>query len=214
MYLSHYVDIPPEFMGETCDANDEDPYYANWITNDDRDTYESFIRVINGTKALELFMDLLDTAKSAKGNLAKYQIEMINKGYFPFANIKLKKLLDVHIISGKNSNEYFEAKFEETSETFNYIDEDTPADEVISIIQEKLGEDFGDSEILDSVSDAFTAALEFSQGSANLISLVFTVVKAPLIFMDKLAPNLAVVAMLNSVSGRLALLVMRAIGGR
>ena len=51
MYLSHYVDIPPEFMGETCDANDEEPYYANWITNDDRDTYESFIRVINGVKA-------------------------------------------------------------------------------------------------------------------------------------------------------------------
>ena len=221
MYLSHYVDIPPEFIGETCDANDEEPYYANWITNDDRDTYESFIRVINGVKEVEDFMNVLDLAKSAKDKLVDYQTEMVEKGFFPFVNNKFEEFLEdfaTSEISGGNVSEYFKEKFgekfEEISELFNYIDEDTPEDEVISKIQERLGKNFLDSGLLESVTDAFTAALEFSIGSVNPITAAFTMAKVPLIFINTLAPKAAVLAMLNSVSGRAAERFMRSIGGR
>lgn len=216
MYLSHYVDIPPEYIGETCDANDEEPYYANWITNDDRDAYENFIRVINGVKAVEEFMNLLDSAKSLKEKLEDYQKEIIEKGFFPFVKDKLKKHFQKFLdgtspISGKNATEYYQEKFEEISEHFNYIDENTPEDEVIEQIQVRLGKDFVDSDLLDCVSDAFTASLETAIGSANPITAAFTIAKLPLMFMNTLAPKAAVVGMLYNLSGRLAGRVLRII---
>ena len=218
MYLSHYVDIPPAYMGETCDANDEEPYYANWITDDDRDVYESFIRVINGVKAVEEFTNALDFIKGAKGKLEDYQKEIMKKGFFGFVKDKFKKnfkkfLKDYgsSLISGKSPSDYFKEKIDEIAEHFNYIDEDTPEDEVISKIQERLGKDFVDSESLDCVSDAFTAAFETAIGNLSPITAAFTIAKLPLMFMTTLAPKAAVASMLYSLSGRLAGRVMRVI---
>lgn len=52
MYLSHYVDIPPEYLG-SCNENDEEPYLANWITNEDRSTYRNFLQNIHKIEVVE-----------------------------------------------------------------------------------------------------------------------------------------------------------------
>jgi hypothetical protein len=218
MYLSHYIDIPPAYIGETCNANDEEPYYANWITDDDRDVYESFIRVINGVKAVEEFMNALDFLKGAKGKLEDFQKDIIEKGFYDFVKDKFKKkfkdfLKDFgsNLISGKSPREYFKDKFDEIAEHFNYIDEDTPEDEVISKIQEKLGKDFLDSDMLDCASDAITASFETAIGNLSPITAAFTIAKLPLMFLTTLAPKAAVTSMLYSLSGRVAGRVMRII---
>ena len=218
MYLSHYVDIPADSLGGACNDNDEGPYYANWITNDDRDAYESFIRVINGVKAVEEFMNLLDIAKDMKGKLEDYQNEIIENGFSKFVRNKIEKFLKdnlrdfgSNLIDGKSPGEYFEEKFNEIAEHFNFIDEDTPEDEIISKINEKLGKDFVDSESLDAVKDAFAVAFETAIGSVTPITAAITIAKLPLLFLTTLAPKAAVAGMLYNLSGRLAGRVERVI---
>ena len=80
MYLSHYVDIPPAYLGG-CKKNDESPYYANWITNDDRDVYDSFLRVLDGLNKMEDFRNLLNTVKDTKSNINNNKdLELIELG--------------------------------------------------------------------------------------------------------------------------------------
>lgn len=218
MFLSHFVDIPVGAIGDTCDANDEGPYYENWITDDDREAYENFIRVINGAKAVEEYINLLDIAKDAKGKLEDYQKEIIEKGVFNFFRDKFKKYAPKFIkdfgsslIAGKTPSEYFKEKCEEFAEHFEFIDEDTPEDEVISAIQERLSKDFVDSESLDCVSDAFSASFETAIGSVSPITTAITIAKLPLLFLTTLAPKAAVAGMIYSLSGRVAGRVMRVI---
>ena len=166
----------------------------------------------------EEFMNLLDIAKDMKGKLEDYQNEIIENGFSKFVRNKIEKFLKdnlrdfgSNLIDGKSPGEYFEEKFNEIAEHFNFIDEDTPEDEIISKINEKLGKDFVDSESLDAVKDAFAVAFETAIGSVTPITAAITIAKLPLLFLTTLGPKAAVAGMLYNLSGRLAGRVERVI---
>lgn len=62
MYISHYLDIPAQYQG-SCSENDEEPYYANWITNDDRDVYVSFLNAMNAIETVEKIRNAISDIK-------------------------------------------------------------------------------------------------------------------------------------------------------
>jgi hypothetical protein len=84
MYLSHYVDMPDSQVGDTCDVNDESQYLSNWITNDDRNVYDSFL---SESSALDLTaktvtaIDAANSFKSAPENYRKAKKAVIEDGW-------------------------------------------------------------------------------------------------------------------------------------
>ena len=218
MYLSHYVDIPAIYLEGSCSKHDNSPYYANWITDDDRDVYESFLRVNNGLKGLDELMNLLDLAKGIKGDFEDYQKEAINSGFFGFVKYEAEKnfqdyLVDYgsELIDGKTPSEYFQGKIEEFAEHFNFIDEDGTAEEIISVIRGQLSKDFANIDTLETACDAVSAAFDVAINNANPFTAALTMVKLPMLLITTLGPKAAVAGMLYSLSGRIAGRLMRAI---
>ena len=67
MYLSHYVDMSPSHYGSTCSHHSESSRYAAWITNDDRNAYNSFLSIVNLTDKVTAFSDAIGTASLLSG---------------------------------------------------------------------------------------------------------------------------------------------------
>ncbi|TPW71073.1 hypothetical protein [Schumannella sp. 10F1B-5-1] len=64
MYLSHYIDMSPSHVGDTCDYNSESQYYSAWITNDDRQAYDQFLGTIGVSNAVGAFANGIAAAKT------------------------------------------------------------------------------------------------------------------------------------------------------
>ena len=219
MYLSHYVDIPPAYLGG-CKKNDESPYYANWITNDDRDVYDSFLRVLDGLNKMEDFRNLLNTVKDIKGKIDDFEEYFYENDFCGYVKKQLKdkakdELKDFgynYVLEGQSLSEYLEGKMDELTEYFeNSESTGSPEDEAIKKITESISKKFITQESVESVLDAFGVVFEMAAGSFSLFTASITMVNLPLLFITTLGPKAAVAGMLYSLSGRLAGRVLRVI---
>ena len=143
MYISHYLDIPAEYQG-SCSKNDEEPYYANWITNDDRDVYVSFLNTIHAIETVEkirnAISDVKDFVEDTKGDL-----DAIQEGYFlnhstDKVKDKVKDFLKdsaIDLLSGKTPKEIIQEKVGELVEYFET--QEMPEEDIIKEVQESLG---------------------------------------------------------------------------
>lgn len=219
MYLSHYVDIPPAYLGG-CKKNDEEPYYANWITNDDRDVYDSFIRVLDGLNKMDDFRNLLNNLKDIKEKFDDLEELFYERDFCGYAKNQLKdkgkdELKEFgynHVLEGQSLSEFLESKMDELTEYFeNSASTGSPEDEAIKQITESISKKFITQESVESVLDAFGVVFEMAAGSFSLFGAAITMANLPLLFITTLGPKAAVTGMLYSLSGRLAGRVLRVI---
>ena len=64
MFMSHYIDMPAEHAGSSANHNCNDGYYSKWITNEDRNVYDTYI---NQQRKIEYGFDLANGISSAIG---------------------------------------------------------------------------------------------------------------------------------------------------
>ena len=215
MYISHYLDIPAEYQG-SCSENDEEPYYANWITNDDRDVYVSFLNTIHAIEIVEkirnAISDVKDFVEDAKGDL-----DAIQEGYFLSHSIdkvkdKVKDFLKdsaIDLLSGKTPKEIIQEKVGELEEYFETSE--MPEEDIIKEVQESLGREILSKDLAEGIFDSIDAVVDLAIGEIGLFSAVTTMINVPLMIFTSLAPKAALAGMLFSLSGRLAGRVERVI---
>ena len=208
MYISHYFDIPAEYQG-SCSANDEEPYYANWITNDDRDVYVSFLNAIHAVETVERIRNAISDIKDFVGDVSD-GIDAIQEGYFLSYSIDKVKdnigdfLKDsaYDLLSGKTPKEIIQEKIGELTEKFETTE--LPEEAIIKEVQESLGRDVLSKDLAESIFDSVDAIIDLSIGEIGLFNAVTTMINVPLLIFTSLAPKAALAGMLMSLSGRLA----------
>lgn len=62
MYMSHYIDIPTGVQFYVDETMSDDGYYSAWITNDDRNAYNTYL---NGVHLAESMLEISKTIVSA-----------------------------------------------------------------------------------------------------------------------------------------------------
>ena len=205
MYISHYLDIPAQYQG-SCSKNDEGSYYANWITNDDRDVYVSFLNAIHAIEIVEKIRNVLSDVKS----FVEEDLDAVQEGYFVSHSIdKLKDNIGeflqdqaMELLSGKTPKEIIQ---ERIGELVEYFETSTlPEEDIIKEVQESLGRDVLSKDLADSLFDSLDAIIDISVGNIGLFSAVTTMINVPLLVFTSLAPKAALAGMLFSLSGRLA----------
>ena len=208
MYISHYLDIPAQYQG-SCSENDEEPYYANWITNDDRDVYVSFLNAIHAIETVEKIRNAISDIKSFKEGLDG-DLEALQEGYFLSHQIdkvkdNIKDFLKdqaFELLSGKTPKEIIQERIGELTEYFETTE--MPEENIIKEVQESLGRDVLSKDLADSLFDSIDAIIDLSLGNIGLFSAVTTMINVPLLIFTSLAPKAALAGMLFSLSGRLA----------
>lgn len=205
MYISHYLDIPAQYQG-SCSENDEEPYYANWITNDDRDVYVSFLNTIHAIEIVEKIRNAMSDIKSfVEGDLDPIQEDYFISHSIDKVKDKIEEFVEEQakeLLSGKTPKEIIQERIGELTEYFETSD--LPEEDIIKEVQESLGRDVLSGDLADSLFDSLDAIINISVGNIGLFSAVTTVLNVPLLVFTSLAPKAALAGMLFSLSGRLA----------
>ena len=204
MYLSHYIDIPPEYLGG-CSKNDEEPYYANWITNDDRAVYDSFLKTIRAIEIVEVIRNTISDITSILDSL-----DVVLEYYYlsesaKNTKVKIEQLIkegSLELTSGKTVKEIFEENKDILMEYFENTE--LPEEVIIDKVKENIGRDVISKDLGKSILDSIDAYVALSVGDISLFSAVKTMIDVPLQIFTTLAPKAAVAGMLYSLSGRLA----------
>ena len=205
MYISHYLDIPAQYLG-SCSENDERRYYANWITNDDRDVYVSFLNAMHAIETVEKIRNAISNIK----DFVEDGLDDIQESYFISHSIdKLKDNIGdflkdqaFELLSGKTPKEIIQERMGELAELFDTTE--LPEEDIIKQVQESLGRDVLSKDLAESLYDSLDAIVDISIGNIGLFSAVTTMINAPLLIFTSLAPKAALTGMLYSLSGRLA----------
>ena len=205
MYLSHYIDIPYEYLGTTCSENDEEPYLANWITNQDRITYQNFLQTIHRTEILEkcrkIFSDITDVVD---------RISLVEEVFF---EKKYAGLVE-HIIEDLFEDGKIDNPLEETPEKIitEYIDHiidlfkstNLSEEEVIKEVQESIGKSVLSEDMRSGLFGTINVIFQMSIGAATIIPAVTTMLNFAVLMYTSLVPKAAHVGMLYSLSMRVA----------
>ena len=107
MYLSHYLDIPPDYLG-SCSQNDEEPYLANWITIEDRATYDNFLNVIHKIEILEKFKSMFSEITDIVSKFESFEKAFLEKNYADLVHDQLffTKKRQIYVNFGKDPKRF------------------------------------------------------------------------------------------------------------
>lgn len=211
MYLSHYVDVPTSYRKTTCAANDEEPYYANWITNDDRNVYDSFLRVSNYSDAPRAVSSAIsgiddalkagDTVTGVYKSLADYDVagslyNALSTGSLANSTMQANVLNDIRV------------SLRDVAGDTNLENED--AHDVVDRLVDRLSAKtyYNQSTAL----NVACVALSFLASGGTLLGIGLGVLQLNLLFDSGIAQTSAVAAMTASLSGRTSGRLMRAWG--
>ena len=209
MYLSHYLDIPPDFL-ESCSKSDEEPYLANLITIDDRNTYNSFLNAIHKIEILEKFRNMFSEITDTVSKFESFEKAFLEKNYADLVHDQIDSLLKKGryiIISGKSPKEIIEQEIQEIIEKFETTD--SPEEKIIKEVRESLGREVLSQDIVDSLFDTINVVFEIEAGSANIFTAAVTMINMPLLIYTTLAPKATLSGMLYTLSMRVAGRTMR-----
>ena len=206
MYLSHYIDIPYEYLGTTCSENDEEPYLANWITNEDRITYQNFLSTIHRTEILEKCRKVFSDITDIISNIDTFEEAFYEKNYAGVVESLIEDLVD----DGKIN----ETPITIINETAEHIIEllastNLSEEEIIKEIEESIGKEVNSEEMRIGVFGAANVLLQISLGSAPFLSAIATMANFSVLMYTSLIPKAAHVSMLYSLSMRVAGRTMR-----
>ena len=182
MYMSHYIDIPVQHQG-SCSENDELPFYANWITNNDRYEYLDFF---NDKKIREI-VDKIRNITSYIKSFVEGGLDTIQESYFLTHSIdKVKDNIEdflkdqaKELLSGKTPKEIIQGRIGELTEYFEKSE--LSEDDIIKKVEESLGKDVLSKYLEENLFDFIDAIIDVSVGGIHLFSAITTMLNAPLI---------------------------------
>ena len=209
MYLSHYVDVPSSYRKLACEANDEEPYYANWITNDDRNVYDSFLRVSDYSDApravssaisgIDGALEAGDTVTGVYKRLADNDVagslyNALSTGSLVSDTLQASVLNDIRV------------SLSDIAGDANLENED--AHDVVDRLVDRLSAKtyYNRSTALNVVC----VTLSFLASGGSLLEIGLGVLQLNLLFDSGIAQTAAVAAMISSLSGRTSGRLMRA----
>lgn len=211
MFLSHYVDVPASYRSGPCAANDEEPYYANWITNDDRNVYDSFLRVsgyADAPRAVSSAISGIAGAVGAEGtgvdfyksitekNVIGAFYDLLSAGSLADSTLHASVLEDIRV------------SIRDIAGDTNLENEDAHevVDRLINRLSAKTYHDWF------TAADTVCVALAFLASGGSMLDVGIAVVQLGALFGAGLAQTAAVSGMIASLSGRTSGRLMRAWG--
>ena len=204
MYLSHYVDIPAEYLG-SCSKNDEEPYLANWITNDDRKAYDIFLTNIHKIEIIEKFRNILSKISDGISKFDEREKLFHRKGIAKSVSNKIEKQFK----DGTFKNTISKTGKVIILESIDFIKEklentELPEEDIIKEVKESIGKEVLSKDLAESIFDSVNVLFEMAIGSTNIFTAALTMINLPLQIFTALAPKAALVSMLYSLSLRVA----------
>lgn len=167
MYLSHYVDMAPNHVGSSLSYNSNDGFFSAWITNQDRQVYDDYLRFVLTAEQLEDFRSMATSTISGVANA----VNMSND----FASLRdggQRAVQDIHttasfLINGDSSVSDFQNVFSTVISELETREHGMSAYDVIEKVEENRAfEDYSS----DLKSGAITIAM-FIAGALLSISI-------------------------------------------
>ena len=209
MYLSHYVDIPYEYLGTTCSENDGEPYLANWITNEDRITYQNFLSTIHCTEILEKCRKVFSDLTGIIDKFEAFEEAFYEKNYAGL----VENIIEDLVGNGKIDETPVKIVGETTEHIIDLLGStNLSEEEIIKEVEESIGRDVISEDMKKGIFGTANILLQMSVGSASIFSAVTTMINFSVLMYTSLVPEAAHVAMLYSLSMRVAERTWRYLG--
>lgn len=211
MFLSHYVDLPRQYVGGGCSENDESQYLANWITDDDRNVYDSYLKVSNSASLTD---DTLNTVHDVQ-SILKAPWSVINAWESLSEKRTFLNLYKAYKSTSSSANaikKYGSLITDMARDLVNdeNLNEENPED-VVKRIENRLSQQhYIDTSV--SADDVVSLICSIASGKFfgyTMKKVGATLIKLNLKYLDGIEQTAAVAAMQASLSGRVSGRLMR-----